>query len=198
MKVLCVLIGCLILGFGVLRVARSEDSAKPAAGPAPELGPTELVASFYKALLQKEEPTLAQEVSLFGEKPEFGRNSLLPGDQGKVNEPVMLRFFRKHRDWFLPKGKLSMEEYQALVRISSPFNFVRTVQATQEQKGLEYVLARFTADVTAEYAQDHTVVFPLDNGKISAGSIMLGGFEGKMVVSWVGEMSGNWGPKPKS
>jgi len=179
----------------LVAAAATAGSATPATAPPPEVGPTDLVASFYKALLQKEEPTLAQETSLFGEKPRF-RAEMLPGDQGKATDPVILRFFRKHREWFLPLGKLSTEQYMSWVRISSPFNFVRSVQGMAEKKGREYVMAMFMHDATAKYARERTVVFPFDDGKISAGGICLGGFDGESVIYKVEMMSGVWGPDP--
>jgi hypothetical protein len=195
MKAICVLSACVLLGLLVSCVAHSAEPAKPAAAPPPEVGPTDLVASFYKALLQKEEPTLAQETSLFGEKPRF-RLEMLPDDQGKATDPVILRFFRKHREWFLPLGKLSTEKYMSGVRISSPFNFVRTVQGMEEKKSRECVIARFDHDAAAQYARDRTVVFPFEDGKISAGGIELGGFDGESVIYKVEMMSGDWGKDP--
>jgi len=200
MRTARLLITCALLA--AITCAVLAASAAPAAAPPPEVGPTDLVASFYKAMLQKEEPTLAQETSLFGEKSSYTaalRNDLPAGDQGKDTDPVILRFFRKHREWFLPLGKLTTEQYLSGVRISSPFKFVRCVQGMEKNKGSEFVMAMFMHDVTAEYARERTIVFPFEgwNGKISAGGICLGGFDGEDVIGKVEEMSGDWGPRPK-
>jgi len=175
----------------LVAAAATAGSAAPAAAPPPEVGPTDLVASFYKALLQKEEPTLAQETSLFGEKPSF-RDDLPAGDQGKGNDPVILRFFRKHREWFLPLGKLSTEQYMLRVRLSSPFNFVRTVQGMHKKKGLEYVMAMFNHDATAEDGRTRTVVFPFEDGKIWVIGIRLGGSDADSVTAKIETITGAW------
>lgn len=183
MKATCVLGVCILLGLWVLRVAYSA-SATPAAAPPPEVGPTDLVASFYKALLQKEEPTLAQETSLFGEEPSFLRYRLPAGDQGKATDPVILRFFRKHREWFLPLGKLSTEQYLSSgVRISTPFRFEGNAQSV-------FVMAMFDHSATAEDGRTRTVVFPVEDGKISAPCIRLGGFDGDYVMCKIEMISG--------
>ena len=187
MKAICVLGVCVILGLWVLRVAHSA-SAAPAAAPPPEVGPTDLVASFYKALLQKEEPTLAQETSLFGEKPSF-RYKLPAGDRGKATDPVFLRFFRKHREWFLPLGKLSTEQYLSSgVRISTPFRFEGNVQSV-------FVMAWFVHNATAEDGRDRTVVFSFERGKISVPCIRPGGFDGESVTEKIEMITGVWRKK---
>lgn len=187
MKAICVLGVCVILGLWVLRVAHSA-SAAPAAAPPPEVGPTDLVASFYKALLQKEEPTLAQETSLFGEKPSF-RYKLPAGDRGKATDPVILRFFRKHREWFLPLGKLSTEQYLSSgVRISTPFRFEGNVQSV-------FVMAWFVHNATAEDGRDRTVVFSFERGKISVPCIRPGGFDGESVTDKIEMITGVWRKK---
>jgi hypothetical protein len=188
MKAICVLSVCVLLGLWVSCVAHSTEPATPAAAPPPEVGPTDLVASFYKALLQKEEPTLAQETSLFGETPSF-RYKLPAGDQGKATDPVFLRFFRKHREWFLPLGKFVTEQYlSSCVRISSPFRFEGNVQSV-------FVMAWFVHNATVEDGRDRTVVFSFERGKISVPCIRPGGFDGEDVTDKIEMMTGVWRKK---
>jgi len=190
MRTARLLITCALLA--AITCAVLAASAAPAAAPPPEVGPTDLVASFYKAMLQKEEPTLAQETSLFGERLSL-RYDLPAGDQGKDTDPVILRFFRKHREWFLPLGKLSTEQYMSMVQISSPFNFVRGVQSMYDPKKgsrTEYVMAMFDHSATAEDALTRTVVFSFERGKISAPCIRLGGFDGDYVMCKIELISG--------
>ena len=168
----------------LVAAAATAGSATPATAPPPEVGPTDLVASFYKALLQKEEPTLAQETSLFGEEPSYLRYRLPAGDQGKDTDPVFLRFFRKHREWFLPLGKSTTEQHLSSgVRLSTPFRFEGNVQSV-------FVMAWFVNNVTVEDGRDRSVVFSLERGKISVPCIRPGGFDGEDVAAKIEMISG--------
>jgi hypothetical protein len=163
----------------------SKDLLPTPAPPSPDAGPSELVAYFYKVLLQKEEPTLVQETILFGKKSLLNY-SLIAWKKGKEGEPIILRYLRQHRDWFVPQGQPSAERCITGVRISSPFNFVRNVPDTANMKshsehGRCWVMVMFNHDDSAKFASERSVAIPFEEYKIEAEMIELGGFDGKMV-----------------
>jgi hypothetical protein len=186
-------------------VSGEQSCSRPDVGLAapallsPGAGPTELVAYFYKVLLQKDEPTMAQEVSLFGENPDY-RNELPLFDQGKDTVPVLIRFCRKHRDWFLPKGKATADRYLSVIMISTPFTFKRTAKEDPGHgQTCDFVIVKFDYNLTSKShsGREGSVVFPFDNGKISVGGIGPGGFNGDDIGYRVFDITGEFGSRPK-
>ncbi len=142
---------------------------------------TSLVASFYKALTQKDLPTLEQEHALFKDESAI-RASLLAQDKGKDKDPVVLQYFRDHRDIFIPINMKSLSE----VNITTEFHFVRNVERLKDPKkpGNGYVIAQFVHDRKTA-SRLRTLVFTFEDGKIDPSAIMLDGFEGKSTLEEV-------------
>jgi hypothetical protein len=168
---------------------------------------TELVVSFYKALLQDEPPTREQELALF--QPNSGiRIKLAPvkrdpedlqdyepmtqtpeqrarrerqREEVAAAGPVALTYLRQHRDWFVPKNMKSIREIQ----ISSTYHFVRNLEYMKSppKPGYGNVLVLFVDDRKAPQGQQRlrTVIFPLSGGRIAPEAILLDGYQGKMV-----------------
>jgi hypothetical protein len=178
-------------------LANSAEPKPAASAPTPGGGPvadsagnkpTDLVVSFYKVLLQKQEPTLQQEKDLFGLSSPL-RGNLLDRKKGNDADPVVLNLFRQHRDLFLPLGKLSAEDYMTGIQISSPFNFVRSLASPKGKapEGQAIVMAMFVHDVRSDRPKNvpprfRTIVFHIEDGKISADGIYLDGFEGQLTL----------------
>jgi hypothetical protein len=138
---------------------------------------TDHVVAFYKALLQKEPPTLEQEQSLFNPTPGLRSRMVLAG-KGKANDPVILAFFREHKDLFFPKKLRSVDSVDNVV-VSSTFHWIQNLKRKKEEpKGAGYVLALFLDDPTAGPGF-HTIVFSVMDGKIEAGEIWLDGYGNK-------------------
>jgi len=179
--VLCIsgFVACMAM----TQIACSAVSKPSAATPSPSNDSTDLVVSFYKVLLQKEEPTLQQEEKLFGLHDPL-RTNLLARKKGADTDPVVLQLFRQHRELFLPLGKLSAEDYLSAIQISSPFNFVRSLATIKGKApdGWAYVMAMFVHDVKAKPPRFRTIVFEIEDGKIDPVAICLDGFGGKMIL----------------
>ena len=173
----------LVAAVAMSRFASSAEPKPSAAAPSPSNDPTDLVVSFYKVLLQKEEPTLQQEEKLFGLHNPL-RGNLLARKKGADTDPVVLQLFRQHRELFLPLGKLSAEDYLSAIQISSPFNFVRSLATIKGKApdGWAYVMAMFVHDVKAKPPRFRTIVFEIEDGKIDPVAICLDGFGGKMIL----------------
>lgn len=72
----------------------STPASSPTTGPTSTNDPgTEVVALFYKLLLQTNPPTLEQEKSVFGEEPGL-RNYLITHGQGSEGDAVIFALFR--------------------------------------------------------------------------------------------------------
>lgn len=155
-------------------VPTTYPTSAPSTAPSGDAG-TDIVAAFYKALLQETPPTLEQENALFG--PESGlRNRLVDAGLGKDKDPVILDFLRNHKELFLPKKMRRLDD----VVISGTFNWVRDLVDMKDtpKKGNGYVLVFFNEDAKAAIGQyrPRTIVFSLSDGKIAVGSIWLNGF----------------------
>jgi hypothetical protein len=183
-------IGILCICGFVAWVAMSQfaSSAVPkssSAAPSPSNELTDLVASFYKVLLQKEAPTLEQEEKLFGLRSPL-RLNLLARNIGADTDPVVLQLFRQNRDLFLPLGKgLTTEDYFSAVQISSPFNFVCSLEGAKDKAPeTAYVMALFVHEVNPKGVPSRvrTVVFQIEGGKINPGAIYLDGFQGQITL----------------
>jgi hypothetical protein len=172
--------------------AAVPPAAKPEADPM-DMPPatvgklTELVATFYKVLLQKEEPTLQQEKDLFGLDSPL-RLNLIARKKGVANEPLILNLFRKNRDLFLPLGKLTDEQYLGAVQLTSPFDFVTSLNQIKGKApaGRGLVMAMFIHDLRADKDKSmpqrfRTVIFSIEDGKIVADGIWLDGFQGQLT-----------------
>jgi hypothetical protein len=182
-------IGILCICGFVAWVAMSQfaNSAAPkssSAAPSPSNELTDIVASFYKVLLQKEPPTLEQEENLFGLRSSL-RVNLLARKKGADTDPVVLQLFRQNRDLFLPLGKdLTTEDYMSAVQISTPFNFVRRLETYKEKApaGRGYVMALFGHDFRVRPQRSRTIVFSIEGGKIDPDDIYLDGFQGQLTM----------------
>jgi hypothetical protein len=148
---------------------------------------SDLVATFYKVLLQKKEPTLQQEKDLFGLESSL-RINLLARKKGAETDPVVLNLFRQHRDLFLPLGKWSDEQYAVAIQITSPFVFVRSLARPKVKapEGSCYVMAMFVHDPRPDRPKNvpprhRTIIFGIDEGKIDPYEIYMDGFEGEMT-----------------
>lgn len=171
------ILGCSVITllWGVLFAGGSEtrpgDRSSPATKPSSGDAGSELVAAFYKALLQDNPPTLEQEKALL--TPSEGlRSRLVEGGFGTEKDPVILLFLRKHKELFLPKQVRA--DY---VQISSTFNWVRDVDQMKEapKPGYGYVLATFREDREAKPGseKDRLIVFAIEDGRIDPAAIKL-------------------------
>lgn len=166
---------------------------------------TNLVVKFYGALLQQEPPTREQELEIFdpscsirtrlviGEgdprdaiKPmnrtaEDRARRRLQDEKVAAAGPVVLTYFRTHKDWFLPKNMRSVGEIQ----VSSTFNMVCSLEYAKAPPtpGYGWVMALFADDRKAAPDQGHTriIVFGLRGGRIHASNIRIDGSLGKMT-----------------
>jgi hypothetical protein len=187
----------VILGAGLWCVVADSKEAVSSA-PATQSGsnnvaPSDLVASFYRALVQENPPTYEQETELFSSSGL--RTQAIGKDKVPERSPILLELFRKHKDLFFPKnmkGKKNLE----YVRISSPFKFLGTPDTMDpSRKGGEYVVALFVDDVEAHPARNRSLVFSIDGGKLDGDAIYIGGFDGEMTyekyfdVKWAIEHS---------
>jgi hypothetical protein len=155
---------------------------------------TELVATFYKVLLQKEEPTLQQEKDLFGLDNPL-RINLLARKKGVATDPLILNLFRQNRDLFLPLGKLTEEEYRGGIQLTSPFDFVTSLNQIKGKapEGRGLVMALFVHEVQPDRSKNvpprlRTIVFSIEGGKIQADAIWLDGFQGPTTFEKFFEM----------
>jgi hypothetical protein len=188
--------------------ADSPTVKSPTTMPSPDNVATDQVVAFYKALLQKEPPTIEQERAIFTETsvlrhqlvlgkggpqntkdiepmkrtPEDRKKRLLEDKQVVAAGPVVLKYFREHKNWFLPIGMKTPNE----ISISSLSNFVRSLDHAKDspKAGSGFVLAVFIHDRTAPPMQIHkrTVVFTLCEGKIVPDGIGLDGFDERKFV----------------
>ena len=184
MKALVALGFCALVASMVTSPSAASAEPRPSPGaPSESAEPTNLVVSFYRALLQKEAPTLQQEKALFGLSSAL-RVNLLARRKGTESDPVLLQLFRQHRELFLPLGELSKEEYLAAVQITSPFNFVRSVARIKDKlpTGRAWVMALFVHDAKLKASRFRTVLFSIEHGKIKAGEICFDGFQGQMAL----------------
>jgi hypothetical protein len=214
MKTLCLLAFCALVALAAMALPANAADPKPATAtpapadaPAPAAAPaavkaapdptevppatvgklTELVATFYKVLLQKEEPTLQQEKDLFGLDSPL-RLNLIARKKGVATEPVILNLFRKNRDLFLPLGKLSDEQYLGAIQLTSPFDFVTSLNQIKGKapEGWGCVMALFVHELRPDRPKNEkprfrTVIFSIENGKIQADGIWLDGFQGQLT-----------------
>lgn len=182
---------------------RSTYSAEPAAvadrAPVPTTAPssgdaaTDLVALFYKALLQEEAPTREQEIALFTAQSSMRyvlsstKDELKKADgdmdlrrrledRAAAAGPIVLTYLREHKDWLLPVPMTSPND----IMISSRFNLIRSVgkvKAGPAKEGDGFVLA--VVEDTNEKGQVfriRTIVFRVHDGKIEPDEINLDGF----------------------
>lgn len=142
----------------------------------------EVVAAFYRALLQEDPPTLEQENSIFDKMS--GLRTYLVKVKGKQpDDPVLLQYFRDNKEWFLPKGMRSLTEIQ----ISSLARFVRDVERVKEPRpeGWGFVTVIFVRDREIRPHRLHTIIFNINGGKIAADAIWLDGFGGASTLDVV-------------
>jgi hypothetical protein len=166
---------------------------------------TDLVVAFYRAILQKDPPTREQEMALFTSQSSM-RWRLVVGkgdpqdaqdvepmkrtaeqrarrrrQEEKVNAagPVVLAWFREHRDRFLPKNMRSPGDIQ----VSSTYRFVRDLERPKSpaKAGRGSVMALFTDDTNAppDKMRFRTIVFRLEGGKINPDAVYLDGYGGR-------------------
>ncbi|MEX0776053.1 MAG: hypothetical protein WD042_10125 [Phycisphaeraceae bacterium] len=191
---------CGILVIGILYWAAAESWSRPTppsmaladAGAPPIVVPkeTNLVVSFYEALLQEKAPSLQQEKELFGEQSSL-RTNLIEMQGYKASSPVILQLCRKHKDLFLPKNT---QDVRAAVQVSSPFSFVRNLARAKDSVPGCNVMVLFVEDARVQPHRLRTIVFPIENDKIDADGIELKGFEGAdtdMLLGRFLKMPGN-------
>ena len=154
-----------------------DSPSKAAAGKEEDGAPnaSDVVASFYFALVQDIPPTKEQEKELFGSSSVRGQ--LIDKTGMPEDHPVLLGLFRKHRDLFLPKNAKRGEEL-ASVRISSSFTILGPPGDLVPGRGPGcHVMVVLIDDVKAKIARERTVIFSVDgHGKIEGDWICFGGF----------------------
>ena len=134
----------------------------------------DLVVAFYRALLQKETPTLEQEQALFGGTRDTIRKRLIRDGLGRENEPVILNTFRLHKEKFFPPHLRALND----VRIFSSFQQVRMMGESRSlyDHGYGYVQAVFQEAASAwPDGRNRTIVFEILDGKIIPDMIWLDG-----------------------
>ncbi len=108
--------------------------------------------------------------------PEYWKRRRLEDEKAAAAGPVVLTYFRKHKDWFLPVGMTSLNE----MSISSPSHFVRSLGQMKEppERDSGFVLAAFVHDRGAppQQVRWRTIVFQIRGGKIDPDCIQLDGF----------------------
>lgn len=143
---------------------------------------TDVVARFYEVLLQKEEPTVAQENELF-DHAHCGIKVAI-GDKLKIpeTEPGILQVFRKNKELFLPAGMRSKKE----IIISSPFQLVRNLVEYKDKGNSSYEIIVLMADRGPDdLAHSRTVIFSVTGGKINPDSIRTKAADGPMTLELV-------------
>lgn len=205
----------LVVGYFYSSGSSAEAPPLAATQPGPATAPagdpaSELVAAFYKAIIQKEPPTREQELALFAEwstvrarlvlgrrdepddepmrrTPEyFKRRRLLEAEVAAAG-PVVLTYLRNHKEWFLPYGKKPTN-----VPISSFWRIERDVEELKDPpppeqgRGWGYVLT-LVSDTTerGRVIRDRMVIFPIRDGKIHVDAIFLNGFGSTMIMEEV-------------
>jgi hypothetical protein len=142
-----------------------------------------MVVAFYKAIMQEAPPTLEQQDALFandGVHRGAIQYSLVHAGKGTDKAPLVLQYFREHKDMFLTRNTdIPLKE----VQISCTFDFVRSLDHMKDPKrpGCGSVMAVFLYDRKAvpPNVRVRSVVFPLVDGKIDPDAIMPEGFGGE-------------------
>jgi hypothetical protein len=181
------LLWCVFLAVVLIGLARAgTPSSRPAPaserpGTEPDPG-TQLVASFYSALLQSEAPTLAQETALFHGG---GLRRAIAHFRGlKESDPVILTTCRENKELFLPRGIKPPRSLKNEIGISSTFTWASLGRAAQPSRpGFGVVLVRFTdnPDGPVEERVDRSIAFWVSEGKLSFEMITFGEWGRKSV-----------------
>lgn len=144
---------------------------------------TDLVASFYKILVQENPPTLKQETDLFVTSSAM-RTSLAARRKVAAADPIVLQFFREHKEWFLPANMKSFDE----IMISSSAHFIRSVERAKQQpeNGAGFVIVLvYDKNDHRQVIRTRTIVFQMAGGKIDPAVIYLDGFGGESTLEMV-------------
>jgi hypothetical protein len=134
---------------------------------------TEVVAEFYRLLLQDDEPTLEQEQALIADSGL--RGNLVEAQGQDATKPLILRLSRQHKSLFLPDN-YPEERLLASITLSSPFKFPRTLNS-QRDDDTKYVMATFLTDWKNRPGHTRTIVFQItEDNRIDPEGILLDGF----------------------
>jgi hypothetical protein len=166
-----------------------------------ELGEASVVAAFYGAITQQKPVTMKQERALLVQQPlakHFARLGLWP------EAPFVLPWLASRRDWFLPLAAAERGRYTILV--STPFEFHSLDGNEAAWVNIKFIRACYAESLNgSRYARYKEVVFPLrvDDGRILAPDIMIGGFDGASIGKLVGGPSdrediGDHGPATRA
>lgn len=159
---------------------------------------TELVATFYRLLLQDEPPTLKDEQALFEDS--FLRTNLIEVHGKDRNDPVILNLCRENKELFIPKSK-TKEELLGKIFITTPFDIPRNLRRQQERHGQQekkhvYVMAWLLLDRSGK---SHEIVFFIEGDKLSTAGIWLDGFSSTnatiLETRFLKTKDGKWGFK---
>ena len=171
---------------------------------------TDLVVDFYRVLLQEQPPTQAEESRLFGTSSSLRWRLALKDKRGGLEDvepmertpeqlaqrkqlerdvqaagPVVLNYFRQHREWFLPKSMRSLSEIQ----ISTGYHFVCNLDHLKDpaRPGDCQVLVTFTDDkqVPPEATKTRILMFRVRGDKIDPDAIWVGADRGSFVEDLV-------------
>lgn len=173
----------LIIVFATLSKADEQTPKNTAVGEQNEQlvkSTTDTVTSFYKVLLQKEEPTIAQEKELFNCNPSMAVMKGVITDKMQIpaTEPGILQVFRTNKELFLPVGMKSTKD----IIISSPFQFVRNLERYKDSNNLEYDVIALLAERRSDGDHFRTVFFSVVGGKINPDAIRVGGYDGPLTL----------------
>jgi len=126
----------------------------------------DIVLSFYKLLLQEQEPTLDQENALFLQNSGI-RVRLINAGKGTDKDAVVMKMYRRHKDMFLPVNA------KPNVTISSTFNSICDLDHIKEapKQGYGFILVRFPIDVKAKPVKVQTITFNFEEGKLQPSGI---------------------------
>lgn len=154
--------------------AAAAAQGRPAAGrqaPFQDTEMTKLVIAFYGALLQEGAPTLEQENALFNPKPGL-QARLVRSGQGTVRDALFLNYFRKHKDWFIPKNMKSQSE----ISVSNEISWRNLTKiGNPPEIGTATVWVCFAKDSAAKPLVASLVLFNFIKGKIEVDNIRLEG-----------------------
>lgn len=186
----------LFIVVGALAMAQNGiDPDSPKAGEVPD--ETDVVAEFYRLLLQDDPPTLGQEKAIFDLDASGLRTNLIEVQGGDPNEPLLLNLCRQNQNLFVPSNVPEGRISEAIV-LSTPFTWSRNLSAKKNTDAdpFRFVIATFKDDAKAKDSRMRRIIFTVSEGRIDADMIELDGFDSKddmvLLTRFLKTPDGEW------
>ncbi len=177
---LCVIFALLTMLAMQVSLGADPTTSGSAAALTTQIAPVDagadLVAAFYKVLLQQTTPTLEQEKAIFDDASAV-RGELIAKGAGSEKEAVYLQYCWKHKDLFLPKNTDSAARTAGAIHITTTFVYARTIEHQDSGRSLTQgsVMAAFREDFKDQANKGRLILFMLSRGKLdpSPGLLIL-------------------------